>query len=176
MELRHIINLVEGRDAPLYHMAHLEKAMCVFEEDLLDASWNHDLSHLGLGDQVAGTSLTRNPRYWYPSTRWARFTFDQTRLSQRHRIVPLDGDRAFGGPEYTARTSNSAPYGDTLDEEFVIGLVRNAHRYIVHVLANLPSGDSDFDPEEAVNMREAAIAWSRKFGVPLEITPALAAL
>ena len=181
MKMRQLIDavsLLEGRDAPIYHAASFEKAMGVFVEDILEASWTHDLRHLGLGQQN-GTSLTRNKRYWYPSIRWAWITFDQSLLARRHRIIPLDGDRAFAGPGHRNRTAVSdAKNGSLLDEEFVVGHVDRVHRYVTHVLVNLPTLDSDGEQTEddAVTLREAAKAWSRKFGVPITVATDLEAL
>ena len=108
--------LAEGRDAPLYHQIHLEKAQQVFADDALVARrepqslWVHQSSsddprwydqpyrkmgHDGGMQALYGNSFTRNKRL--DLTRGGGYgrkilslEVDQARVAQTNRIVPLN--------------------------------------------------------------------------------------
>lgn len=88
------VDLLEGRDAPLYHNMSPEKATNVFENDVLEARWKHYFE----GREVYGNSFTRNPRM----SRRIGSNFgpymievDQTKLSRTHKIIPVDGEQSI---------------------------------------------------------------------------------
>ncbi len=85
--------LIEGRDAPLYHWMDGFKAINVLKNDKLEARVLHDIP--GLGTDVKGISLSRNKRFTFLGSSQIRLTLDQSKLSQKYKFIPLDGEAAF---------------------------------------------------------------------------------
>jgi hypothetical protein len=148
MNLQEILN--EGREAPLYHGMQTQKAMFVLSNDILPAGWEHDIPGIG---RVKGNSLSRNKLLKYG---YVILTFDQQKLSQTNKIVPVDG-------EYVHRVTTKLPtnvksardrnqidmYGQkkepkhALSEEFVIGDIKPLHKYLL----NISIAEPDFGNE-----------------------------
>ncbi len=85
--------IVEGREAPLYHWVDKSKLYSILQEDEMKGYWFHIIPE---GNRrVYGSSLTRNKRFVYPD-RVGRLTFDQGKLAQTNRIIPLDAEVVFG--------------------------------------------------------------------------------
>ncbi len=124
-----MIQFNESRLAPLYHFMNFQKMQNVFENDLMPARWIHDIPGIG---KVRGNSFTRNPRL--EMFRVTKITVDQLKLSQTHKIIPLDGQATFSrSSSWTIhRTDRNTVRPDRLllMEEFVFGDIKNLHIFI----------------------------------------------
>ena len=145
--------ILEGRDAPLYHFADEAKISHLTQYDELEGNWEHDLSQW-LGKRVTGISLTRNKRLLAnDSSKWARIELDQTKLTQRYRLIPLEGDYAHWlagqlSPSQlntlvknpTMQKDQSSRYrfrrGLDWNEEFLLGSIKPASKYIKNISIN----------------------------------------
>ncbi len=161
--------LFEGRDAPLYMAISSGKLSGLLDSDTLVASTEskgsgHFLKDLGYKEteKVAGHSMTRNPNLsWmekqnYPGV----FTINQNKLSQKHKIIPLDADYvAWNKSPYSAgetydKHGNMIPDFKNIEmkkrsrdriknrdkdvwaEEFVVGSIPNFSKYVVSLKIN----------------------------------------
>lgn len=130
-------DLIEGRDAPLFHFMYFEKLVPTLENDKMEARWEHIIN----GSAVLGNSFSRNKRL--SLGRLARLTFDQTLLSQTNKIVPLDGEAVFSAGYMSKQSPRHAKKSDIdriwnksnllLSEEFVIGDIKRLHRYVTKI-------------------------------------------
>lgn len=161
--------LTEGRDAPLYHWMKIGKALDVFKNDNLKASWTHNIPGLG---KFIGTSLTRNKRLIWPAE--VRLTFDQSKLAHTNRIIPLDGEFVLNntnpdyrpGMEVRDRVYNKAEAERYLiNEEFVVGDVHPLHKYITHILM---MGETDVNDHFFPGSTDITQQYAIKFGIPFE--------
>ncbi len=160
--------ITEGRDAPLYHHMRYEKAIAVFASDTMPGRWMHNVPGM---KAFFGNSFTRNPRLAYPAD--VILTIDQRRLSQAHRIIPLDGEyvhsytqkgyREFGSIK--DRHDNRWGRGQThlMSEEFVVGDIENLHRYVtdIHVTGGM------VDSAAASMLLRKAREYEARYGVPV---------
>lgn len=149
--------VMEGRDAPLYHVMGEEKAANVFATDTMPARWTHDIPGVG---KVQGNSFTRNQHYKQTDYAGAegfvcRIVVDQRRLAQTHKIIPLHGELIYS---YAGEKDFLDQYGfdttvdinklaqdpsnldrgvktptESMDEEFVVGDITNLHKYITQI-------------------------------------------
>lgn len=165
--------LLEGREAPLYHLMDFAKSQHVFETDAMPARWKHDIPGLGVR---MGNSFTRSNRLVWG--RVVRLTIDQRALSARYKIIPLDGEMAF---------RNTNGYGPLRDrvynalhgknpvwaEEFVVGDIKDVHRYVTEVRLMKPmmyyNDREHFTPMRAIELQEAAEAYCAKYSIGLNI-------
>ena len=112
--------LDEGRDAPLYHMMDARKAESIFRNDTMYATTQHKLPSHGY---IFGSSFTRWAKRWntvsgnkaYGSV-WIEV--DQTKLTQRHKMIPVDGEWALG-----FKHGYPEQYKDRGSEEFAKNLL-----------------------------------------------------
>ena len=134
--------LFEGRDAPLYHSMQWDKAAIVFSKDEMAANHVHKLA----GKKIKGTSLSRNPRLGNqadPNYGPVWIEFDQRKLTQRYKIMPLDADLVnyYGrmqnfpqslGPKQRQQTDKNLrkDFGHQHAEEFVLGDIKPLHKFI----------------------------------------------
>lgn len=126
-----ISDLLEGRDAPLYHGTSMWVAEEILSADALSAHTRHKLP---LVDKtVMGVSLSRSLR---TSRRFGSviFELDQSKLARKHRIVPIDYfhnrhsrtlDPDEVDPNYERRRGGYAEA-----EEFVVGDIKKLSRYL----------------------------------------------
>lgn len=159
--------LFEGRDAPLYMAISSGKLDGLLTNDTLVASTEsrgsgHILTDLGYKGKVAGHSMTRNPKLsWMEKKNYpGLFTIDQNKLSQRHKIIPIDADYvAWQKSPYSAgetydKYGNMIPDfknittkkrnrdriknrdGDVWAEEFVVGSISNFSKYVISLKIN----------------------------------------
>lgn len=180
--------LLESRSAPLYHHASYEKTMDVLANNAMPARWEHEVPHVGF---VKGNSMTRNNKADLFSGRPVRFVFDQQRLAQRHKILPLDGEvvyrftdalgkldgsvdkrphnvRLKSRRNYTDRFINKDGY--QLAEEFVVGDIDHLNRFIIRIEIKSSAHLSLYKTEELIN---EAIRYGEKYDIPVLIDPKL---
>jgi hypothetical protein len=163
--------LNEGRDAPLYHAVDFVKARNIFHNDMMPATWAHYVPQLG---KLKGNSFTRNKRFVFHNV---VIKFDQAKLASTHKIVPLDANRVYyqgyndakaaaghyvTPPEYR-RYDRQHNDRDQMMEEFVIGDIKNLHRYIVSI--NVVSVE-DFEEHELQVFWNVFSRYVSKFNIP----------
>jgi hypothetical protein len=161
----------EGRDAPLYHSMDFKKSMDVFMNDKMPAKWQHNLPRIG---KVFGNSFTRNKNLKWCSN-MVSLTMDQTKLSQGHKIIPLDGEAIF---QYsisgklpwhgTLKDRIAHSHDEPLSEEFVVGDITPLHKYIRSIELGSNRG-CESSGWEAIQLCELVKDYSQKFGIPLKI-------
>jgi hypothetical protein len=137
--------IIEGREGYLYHGMELDKAINVFKNDMIPAMWEHNIPGIG---RIKGNSFTRNKLL-----RWGfvKLTVDQQKLAQNNKIIPLDADyvhlQKFNKSEkpipWNAKISDRnqiSPHTwfkktpeEFLQEEFVIGDIKNLHIKLVQI-------------------------------------------
>ena len=138
-------SLNEAREGYLYHGMELGKAESVFKTDTMPARWKHTIPGYGV---VHGNSFSRNKRL-----RWGyvTITVDQNKLAQNNKIIPLNSDYVYMhkggdpmkplnlGPDVSDRSHTSIYTYDKkkpdefMQEEFVIGDIKNLHNKIVRI-------------------------------------------
>lgn len=163
--------LTEGRDAPLYHGMTLVKAASVFKTDTLPASWTHDIPSLG---KVTGTSLTRNSRLKYGQG--IVLVLDQTKLSRRFKIIPLDGQLMFykqGASDRRQKEYNPFVTGPSpaLAEEFLIGDIKNLSQYILEIQIAMPTGRAPLNQTEFDAIQAEVTNYANQHGIKVVIDP-----
>lgn len=155
--------IMEGRDAPLYHWLSAAKAARSFNSDRLRPLFAHKM----LGS-TKGISLTRNAHYthsWAEAGAPIRLTFNQGKLAQRYKIVPLDAehaaaiDRKDPNRDHHDRNDAYGKPGGEMAEEFVLGIIEPLHLYIDEIFLR------DYHNDDPFLMR-ALPRYLRKFNVP----------
>lgn len=159
--------LTEGRDAPLYHWMDGHKALQVFSVDALLPKFAHKI----IGTEQ-GISLTRNKNYNHFNGSSACLVFDQTKLAQTHRIVPVDAERAaatdrgekadldkFHDRPAHSYYDGSGRFGNEMAEEFLLGAIKPLHTYLTAIYVRCR------DDEEFL---KDAVVYGRRFGIPLK--------
>jgi hypothetical protein len=145
--LKYWLQLVEGRDAPLYHATDLASAELILRSDKLEARTDQRVGN----KTVWGVSLTRTPNF---TDMWAKvkygkdatiasFVLDQRKIVQSNKIVPLDWfqtyDPAIVRMELDGKAFGDIPYQrrqfpHMKDEEFVLGDIRNLKRKLLRII------------------------------------------
>ena len=164
------IELTESRSAPLYHFMEWEKAKSVFQTDCMDARWMHEIPSLG---EVYGNSFTRNAHKHF--SRPFRIAVDQLKLSSRHKIIPLDGERIFrqtGGLRFDTMRDRRINPTDALAEEFVVGAIKGLHRFISAV--EMPRIGYSMPDWKMEDMRDAASRYCEQWNIPFTLDPTVA--
>lgn len=172
--LRSYINIVEGRTAPLYHGISPGKLRETLTSNTLKATWTHDIP--GMGKQT-GISLTRNKNVKYD---YVVFVFDQARLAQRFKMVPVDGEHlVYKSDKIRDRSSSistmavSGPNKLQLAEEFLIGNIPNLSSYILEIQLVEPThGTTDYHRDDLVKILALLQAYSSKHNnIPIVVDP-----
>lgn len=172
-------DLFEGRQAPLYHTMDYDKAMDVFEHDIMPARWEHKIPG---GNIVKGNSFTRNKNLRHGNT---VFLIINQQAITNNKIIPLDGEYVWskslsGGPlpyNRQDRLRHNAAWADksdqdrheTLSEEFVVGDIKNLHRIITKIYL-FDSGRIVLGPTKAYNLHGMTKAYSKKFNLPFDMS------
>lgn len=177
-DLRKYINIVEGRTAPLYHAIHPGKLRETLSLNTLKATWTHNIP--GMGKQT-GISLTRNKNVKYNHV---VFVFDQARLVQKFKIVPVDGEhlyyKSIGTSDNVRDRSSSistanldGPNNLQLSEEFLIGNIPNLSNYLLEIQLVEPThGTTDYHRDDLVKILELLQAYSSKHNnIPIVVDP-----
>jgi hypothetical protein len=159
--------LFEGRDAPLYHTMKYTKAMDVFEKDLMEARWYHQIHSKG---NTYGNSFTRNKKLLWPGN--IVLTINQRKLAQHNKIIPLDGDYAhylthFNGRGYNKNFSDRHTRHITLSEEFVIGPIQKLHRCISSI--HLHDDNNILSPSNLLELYKMTRSYSKTWKIPLTV-------
>ena len=169
--------LSEGRDGILYHYMDARKSLHVFGTNRMEARWKHLIDD----QEVMGNSFTRSSRLELP--RPVRLHIDYRKLSQTHRIIPVDGERTFRLTQdredgYTvsrdgfrdrvinARTRSGSP----LSEEFVVGDIPGLHRYI-EVVELMKPNFYFMSGSDAVSLFDVVAEYATEFGLEARIHP-----
>jgi len=157
--------LFESKSADLYHFMGYEKTESVFVNDYMPAKWKHKVrDEKGNVIILTGNSFTRNKHASFTNV---RLTIDQELLSSNYKIIPIDGQRAFGGPNVPSQR-NQKQYAVSLDEEFVIGDIKNLHRYIklIEFRSKKEHGPYDrFSNQFPVELYEICEKYAKKFNI-----------
>lgn len=186
MRYDEIIN--ESHSSPLYHMMNIYKAQNVFQLDMMKAKWEHEIPGIG---KVLGNSFTRNNRLKWVG-RCIRITIDQEKLRHQNKIIPLDGQYCFinhsdssipvdifigNNPikvsskrDIRDRTisAHHIDYLDELNEEFVIGDIKNIHKIITNIYL-FKGRDVYLNDHERHQAIEACENYSQKWNITIKI-------
>lgn len=129
--------LSEGRDSPLYHATSIGNFENMMYEKIITAETMHKID----GKNTKGVSLTRSFKYaiafsgGYKTGSDVIIEFDQRRLSQRHRIIPVNYDYLQDKKNPTRYMGKVGITGESEYEEFVVGSIRNPNLYITKIHA-----------------------------------------
>lgn len=123
-----VLDLLETRTAALYHGCGLGGALQIIQKNTLEDRTSHELPISGgITQSVTGTSLSR-------SLSVARefgdvvFEFDQGRLRQRFRLIPIDYWGRGSEPDLAGVGRRQGKYAEA--EEFLVGPLTNVMRYV----------------------------------------------
>ena len=159
--------LTEAREGMLFHWANRDKALMAFENDVLPATWTHDMPD---GRKLTGTSMSRNPNFRISKP--IRLVFDEAKLAARHKIIPLDADYVFSYGASRTRTpdpeewaaKDARVHGRTADEEFVLRDIKPLHHYLVAIQMN----EVSMRPDDVEVMARMAREYAEKHGIRFE--------
>ena len=178
-------SLNEAREGYLYHGMEFGKAESVFKTDTMPARWKHTIPGYGV---VYGNSFSRNKRLRWG---WVTITVDQNKLAQNNKIIPLNSDLVhmhrgqdpknlidFGShvndrSQQSMHTYSQKKPDEFMQEEFVIGDIKNLHTKIVKIELRL---DTRFthnlgDVPKRLFVRAAKYVkeYADKYNIPFEI-------
>lgn len=147
--------LLEARGGELYHWITSEKKLQqLVRDDVISGTWEHYFPIEG--KLWSGSSFTRNPKLDLMMTTGVRLTLDQAKLAARFKIRPVNGEYVFFGkrfnsfdkthPRYKEKLANLDRFNDrkmnpehNFAEEFIVGDIKEAHRYITGFKGRRPS-------------------------------------
>ncbi len=158
--------LCEGRDASLYHMMNAKKAESVFKNDTMYASHQHKLPSHGL---IFGTSFTRFAQRWRKAFGSVWIEVDQTKLAQRHKIIPVDGEYVLGlkqGADDSNRFGDRIG-GEEFAEEFVVGDINNLHLYVSNIMVLHTKEYRYLRPTEQASLDDTCSEYAKRWNIPL---------
>lgn len=126
--------LFEARDAPLYHGTAFYNATRILATNTFDARTTQSSGSafvLNADEALRGVSMSRDPRFartFGPVV----FVLDQTKLRHNYKIMPIDywghSNEISMGPESQKKKGKYAEA-----EEFVVGSITKADRYILSI-------------------------------------------
>jgi len=178
-------SLPSGRYAPLYHVMDVHKAVAVFTGDAMPARFTH-FDVVGRR-MVSGNSFSRNPGMAVRATDCIRITVDQDALRNRHRLIPFDADAAYerycrfmdddgnmnweefedywDAHDYDPRETDrrKSRWGQQWSEEFVLGDIRELHRYVTRIEVNYQDHPRWHAAQSAAN------TFADRFGIEIEM-------
>ena len=162
----------EAREANLYHWIDGDKAVDIFQNDIMPAFWTHNIrTNIGMAGTtpIDGTSMTRNPYFrWIYGDRPFRLVFDEWKLAQTNKIIPLDADAALS----LAQQDRSAEKGKSphkqMAEEFVVGDVKPLHKYLIRIEVNPHASEHDM-----YIVKDFIEPFAEEFDIPLISSPAI---
>jgi hypothetical protein len=159
--------------------------MMAFKSDAIGARWQHNIPGMGV---VTGSSFTRNKRFddpvqGYKQAYNVKLVVDQSKLSRRHKIVPVNAEllhrsamknnsrRSYGEPEDWDITKTGAHAFDRtktdityrMDEEFVIGDIKNLHEYVNAIIINKVTHDPS-----GTNAPFFVLQYAKDFKIPIK--------
>jgi len=178
-------SLPPGRYAPLFHVMDVHKAVAVFTGDAMPARFTH---HDPVGGRlISGNSFSRNRGMGVRPTDCIQITVDQEALRRRHRIIPFDADAAFERyRRFVGEDGNmdweefedywnaydldpreydrlKSRWGQQWSEEFVLGDIRELHRYVTRIEVNYQDHPRWHAAQSAAN------DFAHRFGIEIEI-------
>jgi hypothetical protein len=171
--------ITESTSSLLYHMMGYDKTLAVLKSDELEGRWESEIPGLG---RFTGTSMTRSRHKILG--RCIRLVVNRSRLQQKHRIIPVDGDIVFrhtGGYSssgVSSRSQNSYGSDHAWSEEFVVGSVKPLHDYLARIDLLYPN---PMDQQErlpaanAIEMRDVCLEYGKRFSIPINVTAPYAA-
>lgn len=174
--LRKYINIVEGREAPLYHAINPGKLRDTLNSNTLKATWTHDIP--GMGKQT-GISLTRNKNVKY---NYVVLVLDQAKLTQKFKMVPVDGEHLFYKSDTVRDRSSSistlahrGPNNLQLAEEFLIGDIPNLSNYLLEIhLVEPTHGTTSYHSEDLARIMALLQDYSNKHNnIPIIVEPTI---
>lgn len=169
----------EAREAPLYHWMSPAKAFEAIHSDALYPTWEHILPASEGGKPVLGTSMSRNPHF--NLRRSVRLTFDQGKLAETNRIIPVDADYVYTYATWRrnpkavdisnldqtrTRQFRSRYPSDLSAEEFVLGAIKPLHKYLLAIDMDV----SSISPSRETLPNDVEV-YARKHGIPLRQGP-----
>lgn len=139
------VELIEGRDAPLYHGTYLGAALRILATDTIEARSHHESARMaGLGgmpsfdddkaDLIRGVSLTRSrAQALHFDFGPIVFELDQRKLARTNKLIPF----AYWGAGHLSEPSVRGHRPKGVDpneaEEFCVGAIKPATRYIIAI-------------------------------------------
>lgn len=159
--------LFEGRDALLYHTMDIYKAEMCFKNDEMPAKWEHKF--LLTGKKIKGNSFSRNRNLIFNVP--VGLVINQILLAQTHKIYAIDGQKtffytAYGDIDNYIKDRNTKDNNAILSEEFVIGDIKELHKYIERVEI---FGKSVLFCESALKICNIAFEYCEKWNISLTI-------
>ena len=169
------IPLYEARTAPLYHLMTAKKTVAVFEADEIVPQWEHDIPGIG---QEKGTRMSRNQYFRFGYGSVVRLTFDQNRLAQTNKIIPLDAERihyytSFGKTHDNIRDRKMhrlAP-DHAFAEEYVLGPIKPLHRYLTGIsILGFRVGSDVFRADKPSQQRFIGFVkeYAKRYSIPFK--------
>jgi hypothetical protein len=121
-----VMKIFEGRDAELYHATTIHSASKIIQTNTFDAISMHTFN----GKSYHGVCLTRDYHFAlvFRGECSAIFVLDQQKLYNNFKIKPYD---YYQYHPYLPRRSHQSNPITAEAEEFVIGKISNADRYII---------------------------------------------
>lgn len=122
MNMREIIDLVEGRDAYLFHGTPLDHLLNILDEDALATgiNWRGEGNRVATSrDWRAAWSFGEQGDYMGPAT---LLVLDQRKLAQRHRLRPYRDTDSDGNYSFSDEM-----------EEMIMGGIKPLDRYLVSI-------------------------------------------
>jgi len=159
--------IFEGRDASLYHMMDSKKAESVFQNDTMYATTQHKLPSHGL---IFGSSFTRMALRLSRSFGTVWLEVDQTKLAQRHKIIPVDGEWSLGYKKGDADLNRWRDRrSEEFAEEFVIGDINNLHKYIRSITVIHNKQYRYLNDEEKARLDNTCSDYAKKYSLPIKV-------
>ena len=160
-----LIDLFEKLTSPeLYHVMEIEKAKNVFKNNMLKASWEHDIQ----GKKTKGTSFSRNKKFWFHDYAVVKITIDRNKLKANHKIFPLDAELTFSksyGSTAAVRDRVINNATSVMAEEFVPGDIKQLNRVVTHVEIRFKPNHKLFELVDEIK------EWCKSYKIPLTLDP-----
>lgn len=144
-----LLELLEGRDAPLYHATDLFTALRILEDNKLVGNTSHTIED----NTYNGVSLTRSKNFansWVYNTHGypgVIFILDQNKISRTNKIIPIDYFVINPDTPRGLDTRSARRHGKFAEaEEFVVGDINNLSNCLVGIeIENLDKINNVFE-------------------------------
>jgi hypothetical protein len=149
--------LTEGRDSPLYHATRLDYAERILKTNTFESKTRQRIKpidgkspkEIHGWEKIHGVSTSRSLKYSEyfmkmenATNFFVTFELNQRLLSQAYKMVPINYNSLAHyqyNSDWTARVSSSKQTVHNEYEEFIIGAIKNASKYITKII--VPSAD-----------------------------------
>ena len=156
-------NLMEGRDAPLFHGTNPHSAVKIIQDNKIEAHTKHfDAEHQSLW-RVPGVSLSRDFRA-AKGFGGIVFVIDQTKLARTRQITPISYWAKSNEPGLTGEHHRTGQFAEA--EEFVTGSI-SLPKYCIEIRMDGKTYD------RLTKTRGAPFEDEKKFYRPLTTHPLL---